>query len=253
MSSRTNNVDQRAGRMKCDLVLWEISSGLLDGVRDRLRGVQRIVGEDFVTERGTWLNRIILIASSASTQQDSAQFLAKALKTLALTHQPQQFLMVGTGACEPQKVPENPLVLATEILCDDAQQILFLTTASPQASLSQLPKGLLAEGQRSTDETLSEKLLVTTNWSLQIHEAILLSEIEIKVLVAVEAGILKEGRLQPPITGKRPQRARQLGSFLRQLWSQPKQISKTLKKPFEHWHWQVLIANQIESIINQLD
>lgn len=248
MSRRTDKSVQPSNRLDCDIAIVELSAGLLDGVRDRLRGVQRIEGEHLVSERGNWHDSKVLIASFVSTESYISAF-----KALVSTHHPKQVLFIGEGSCLPESYPKLPLVCGSESIDTNGNRLPLRISLSQSLAIKTMPSAIVGNGPIYSEAVNNQEMIVTTTWLSKVLEAQEESGIESTLLVATNSqSLTKEGVLYPH-PNNTPKFTRQLGRLWGKIRSQPKKIVETLKEPTYRWQRQRQIADQIESFMDELD
>lgn len=249
MSRRTDKSVQPSNRLDCDIGIVELSAGLLDGVRDRLRGVQRIEGEHLVSERGNWHDSKVLIASFVSTESYISAF-----KALVSTHHPKQVLFIGEGSCLPESYPKLPLVCGSESIDTNGNRLPLRISLSQSLAIKTMLSAVVGNGPIHSKAVNNQEMIVTTTWLSKVLEAQEESGIESTLLVATNSQTpTKEGMLYPPSIISSPKFTRQLGRLWGKIRSQPKKIVETLKEPTYRWRRQRQIADQIESFMDELD
>lgn len=235
-----------------DVLLVELSLQLLDGVRDRVRGVQKIEGENLISIRGSWHGKKIVVASFAECESYAAP-----LKALVTTHHPNQILMIGEGNSFACSIPKLPLVYVSKVIDPEGSCLPTTPKQSQCEAINALPQGSVADGSLRREQCSEDELQVVTSWLAKALAAVENSAVEASLLVAISCKKrsnqpANQKLLLPPPCVQPRSMARELGKLWGKLRLQPKEMIGILKPPTNYWKWQRQIADQIELIIEQL-
>lgn len=238
-------------RLGCDLALWEVSPQLLDGVRDRLRGVQRIEGDRLRAELGTWHGRKVLIAS-ASPASVADMPLSPLFESMVSTHRPTHWCLVGEAACRGQEIASRQMAYATEVVDSEGNRQPMSLRDEDLALLEDWTSGPFIEGPARLSDFSDGEEFVVADWATTACDALVQSGLSAPLLAALVPGQEQAGQLLPPTEPVKASLSRQTGRMLGKLWRRPQELKSMLGQQTDYWRRQRELADQIESIVQRI-